>query len=455
MKKILTATLAVLVCMALLLSAALADSLSLSGTVTAGETAPVYAPIGGTVGEVKVVEGQQVKAGDVLYSMKTEKVYAEEDGTVTGIFGQPGDSASTVAERYGAVLYLEGNSAFSVSASTENAYNSTETKFVHVGETVYLLCRSSSARNGIGIITAVSGTSYTVQVDSGTFIPGDSVDVYRDEKYTAAQKIGRGTVSRVDPTAVSASGSIVRIAVADGAQVKRGDLLLETLDGSFDGLYMSGTEIAAEKAGVVGSLGVSRGGSVQKDSIAAEIYLLDSMKVEAYVPEDSRNLIHEGDIVTIELEADESKTYQGTVTLVSSVAEGSSTGSSTGSVSAVGGSSAGSSSGSSEVTYRVLVDFVPDEAVKVGMSVVISTANDEEQEETEEPVKEENAEDASSGENAKDSKEDKKSRPERPEGMPEMPEGGFPEMPEGGFPQRPDSSTTPAEGEITDENAQP
>lgn len=459
MKKILTATLAVLVCMALLLSAAMADSLSLSGTVTAGETAPVYAPIGGTVGEVKVVEGQQVKEGDVLYSMKTEKVYAEEDGIVTGIFGQPGDSASTVAERYGAVLYLEGNAAFSVSASTDNAYNSTETKFVHVGETVYLLCRSSSARNGIGIITAVSGTSYTVQVDSGTFIPGDSVDVYRDEKYTAAQKIGRGTVSRVDPTAVSASGSIVRIAVADGAQVKRGDLLLETLDGSFDGLYMSGTEIAAEKAGVVGSLGVSRGGSVQKDSIAAEIYLLDSMKVEAYVPEDSRNLIHEGDTVTIELEADESKTYQGTVTLVSSVAEGSSGSTSSGAGSAAGGSSAGSSStgSSSEVTYRVVVDFVPDDAVKVGMSVVISTANDEEPEETAAPAKEENTEDASSEENAEDSKEDKKSRPDRPEGMPEMPEGSFPEMPEGGFPQRPDSTTdtTPAEGKVTDENAQP
>jgi hypothetical protein len=41
--------------------------------------------------------------------------------------------------------------------------------------------------------------------------------------------------------------------------------------------------------------------------------------------------------------------------------------------------------------------------------------------------------------------------------MPEMPEGSFPEMPEGGFPQRPDSTTdtTPAEGEVTDENAQP
>ena len=440
MKKILTGTLAALLCMALFLSAALADTLSLSGTVTAGETIAVYAPIGGTVGEVKVEAGQQVKADDVLYSMKTAKVYAEEDGTVTGIFGQPGDSASTVAERYGAVMYLEGSSVYSVSASTENAYNSTETKFVHAGEKVYLLCRTSSARNGEGIITAVSGTSYTVQVNSGTFIPGDSVDVYRDEKHTANQKIGRGTVSRVDPTAITASGSIVRIAVENGAQVKRGDLLLETLDGTFSGLYMSGTEVAAGQAGVVGSLNVSRGSSIQKDSIAVVIYPLDSMRVEAYVSEDSRNMIHEGDTVTIELEADESKTYKGTVALVSSVAESNSSSAGTG----AGGSSSGSSG---EVTYRVLVDFVPDDAVKIGMSVVISTVTGEEEAEAEEAeLMEEKKDDAETGA-AREGKDGKRTRPEgMPEmlegGFPEMPEGGFPEMPEGGFPQRPDSGTT-------------
>ena len=434
MKKILTGTLAALLCLALLLSAALADTLSLSGTVTAGESIPVYAPIGGTVGEVKAVEGQLVAADDVLYTMKTTKVYAEEDGTVTGVFGQPGDSASTVANRYGAVMYLEGSVAYTVSASTENAYNSTETKFVHVGETVYLTCRTSAARTGQGIITAVSGTSYTVEVTGGTFIPGDSVDISRDRANSTTQKIGRGTVSRVDPTAVSASGSIVRIAVEDGAQVKRGDLLLETLDGTFDGLYMSGTEIAAGAAGIVGSLSVSRGGSVQKDNIAAVLYPLDSMRVEAFVSEDSRNLIREGETVTIELEADESKTYQGTVALVSSVAE----------------------NGSGEATYRVLVDFVPDDEVKIGMSVMITTADDAEAAETAEEAEnaEEAADETAAGEEPAEKTREKR---ERPEGAPEMPEGGFPEgfpeggfpeggFPEGGFPERPESGTA-EEGE--------
>ncbi len=436
MKKILTAMLAALVCMTLILSAAAADALSLDGTVTAGDAIPVYAPIGGTVGEVNVEAGQQITAEDVLYSMKTEKVYAEEDGTVTGIFGQPGDSATTVANRYGAVLYLEENAVYSVSASTDNAYNSAETKFVHAGEKVWLLCRTSNDRKGEGVITAVSGTSYTVRVDSGTFIPGDSVDVYRDEAHTSTKKIGRGTVSRIDPTAVSASGSIVRIAVENGAQVKRGDLLLETLDGSFDGLYMSGTEISAGTAGVVGSLNVSRGGSVQKNSIAAVIYPLDSMRVEAFVSEDSRSLIREGETVTIELEADESRTYQGTVSLVSSVAE----------------------NGSGEVSYRVLVDFVPDDAVKIGMNVVITTAPEEALEEEAETGAAESTEETT--EEAADGKPDGRERPEGgfPEGFPEMPEGGFEGMPEGGFPEgfpgMPGSGST-GEGEVSDDSSQP
>ena len=438
MKKILTGTLAVLAGLALLLSAAMADTLTLTGTVTAGEAVPVYAPIGGTVGDILTEEGQQVVADDVLYAMKTDKVYAEEDGVVTGVFGQPGDSAETVAGRYGAVLYLEGTSVFSVSASTSNAYNSTETKFVHVGETVYLLCRTSSDRSGMGVITSVSGTDYQVRVESGTFIPGDSVDVYRDEAHTNAQKIGRGTVSRTAPTAVSASGSIVRIAVQNGDQVKRGDLLLETLNGTFDGLYMSGTEIAAGQAGVVGSLSVSRGGSVQKGSVAAVIYPLEGMRVEASVPEDSRNMIKEGDKVVIELEADESRTYEGTVTLVSSVAE----------------------NGNGETTYRVLVDFVPDEAVTFGMSVVLTTVEEEEPAEETEPAEDtEPAEEAATEKEAEQETEeaasDEKKR-ERPEGWsPEnMPEGWTPggEAPDG-FPGRPDSESV-TEGTESNENAE-
>ena len=385
---------------------ALADTLSLSGSVTAGTTREVYSPIGGTVASVSTEAGQQVSAGDVLLTLKTNKVYAETDGTVTGIFGEPGDSAETVAQRYGAVMYLEGESVYKVSASTENAYNSTATKFVHVGETVYMQCRTNSSRKGEGVITGIEGTSYTVEVRSGSFIPGDSVNIFRDSAFTDSKRVGRGTVQRQSPTAVTASGSIVRFAVSDGDQVSRGDLLLETLDGSFDGLYMSGENILAGVDGIIKTIKAEQGSSVQKNSVVAVLYTKESMRVEAELPEDSLNDIAVGDEVKIELESDESHTYSGRVSMISGIAS----------------ESAGSENG---VTYRMVIDFEPDEAVRYGMNVLVSTPEAEEPE-TEESETNENAD--SEKEVNSDARDGKRSgKPENGFSGGNFPEGGFPE----------------------------
>lgn len=357
MKYRLRTFLSFLLCALLFLSCAQAETLTMSGTVTAAATREIYAPIGGTVAHVAVEAGQSVAADDVLLTLQTTKVYAEEDGTVTGVFGQPGDDADSVAERYGAVLYMEGSVLYTVSASTENAYNATENKLVHVGETVYLQCRSNSDRVGVGVISAIEGTSYTIRVSEGVLMPGDSVNVFRSVDYANSAKIGRGSVSRVNPTAVTGSGAIVRIAVTDGQQVKRGDLLLETLTGSFDGLYMSGVDFLAEEAGVVKTIQPQQGDTVQKGSVVAVLYPQGSMRVEASVSEDSRGQLRVGQPVMVELSTDETKVYPGTIAMLSYLAE----------------ESAGQDSG---VTYKVLVDFTPDEAVHYGMNVVVSTVEE-------------------------------------------------------------------------------
>ena len=360
-------TLLSFLCALLLAASAQAETLSMNGTVTAAATREVYAPIGGTVAHVAVEAGQSVATDDVLLTLQTTKVYAEEDGTVTGVFGQPGDDAESVAERYGAVLYIEGDVLFTVSASTDNAYNATENKLVHVGETVYLECRSNSDRVGVGVISAIEGTSYTVRVQEGVLMPGDSVNVYRSADYANSAKLGRGTVSRVNPTAVTGSGGIVRLAVTDGQQVKRGDLLLETLTGSFDGLYMSGVDFLAEEAGVVKTIQPQQGDTVQKDSVIAVLYPQGSMRVEAFVPEDSRGQLRVGLPVTVELATDETKVYPGVISMLSYLAEDS-----------------GSQDGG--VTYKVLVDFDPDEAVHYGMNVVVSTVEEAENDASQAPV---------------------------------------------------------------------
>ena len=363
-KRILTGALAC----ALLTPCALAETISFTGTVSAKATSEVYAPIGGTVESVNAVAGQQVRAGDVLATLATTKVYAPEDGVITGLFAQPGDSADSVSQRYGAVLYIEGASVYTISASTDNAYNTTENKFVHVGENVYLSCYSDGSHSGTGVITAIEGTSYTVEVTSGAFLIGETVSVYRGESATTAERIGRGTLGRINPTAVSASGSIVSLAVQDGDAVQKGDLLFETLEGSFDGSYMSGSEIRATADGVVSQVSLTQGGRLEKGSVAAVLYPEGAMQIQAQIAEANLGLIHVGDPVEIELNwnSDAEVRYTGVVSMISAIAD-----------SSASGGSGESMSSSGDVTYTVYIDFTPDADTRYGMTAVVSTLDEE------------------------------------------------------------------------------
>ena len=400
-------------------AAALGDTLSMDGKVDAKQTVEIYAPIGGTVDRVVGEVGQQVGPDDVLLTLRTSKVYADEDGTVTGVFGEPGDAAETVSARYGAVLYLEGTSAFTIEATTENAYNSVSAKFVHVGETVYARCKSNSSRSGKGKIKTIAGTAFTVEIEEGSFIPGDTVELYRDKSHSSSKHIGSGTAARQDPIAVTGSGSIVRIAVQDGDAVRKGDLLMETLDGTFDGLRMTGVDIKAGQEGVVAALNASQGSPIAKDSVAAVLYRREDMRVSAELPEDSLDELREGDPVHIELSADESREYTGTVSMISGIAT----------ENAAGG----------EVTYRVLIDFTPDDAVRYGMSVVVETLDDA-AEEPEDGADYDEDEDGADAEDAEEAEDAEAGRGAGNGGR--GPQGGFPdgEPPEGAPGSRPDGN---------------
>ena len=128
------------------------------------------------------------------------------------MFVKAGDDAETMTEKYGADMYIEGETLYTISGSTNKAYSTVETTFVHTGETVYVVCRSESKRNGVGVITAVDGSSYTVMVTSGNFIVGDSVSMFRDAEYSEKQRVGRGTIARANPTAVNGTGACAEAA---------------------------------------------------------------------------------------------------------------------------------------------------------------------------------------------------------------------------------------------------
>ena len=183
---------------------ALAET-TFDGTVVSGESVSVTAPFGGTVDSFTPAVGDRISEGDVIASVKTTKVYASIAGTVTGVFGQPGDTISDVVSRVGAVLYLEPLNRYTITADIQHAYNDSDNKYINIGETLYI--RSYYTSNGntaVGKVVAVDGVNYTVETTEGDLLMQETVSLYRDADYTNTSRVGRGTVSRTAEVAVGA-----------------------------------------------------------------------------------------------------------------------------------------------------------------------------------------------------------------------------------------------------------
>lgn len=347
MKHILTLLLLAAV-MLTLSTSALAETLSLDGTVTAAYTSEVYANSTAIAQTVHVTVGQTVSAGDAIATLRTTKVCAEEDGVITAVFAEAGDLADTLTTRYGAALYMETDVTYTISATTDKAWEAVDTKLVRVGELVYLRSRSDESRTGEAVITAVDGTSYTLHVTAGDFIVDETVEIFRMADYAESTCLGRGDVARNAPLAVTATGRIVNVAVQTGDEVKKGDLLLETLEGSG-----ASNVLTAEVAGVVAEVAAVQGASIAEDTVAAVIWPSDAMQIKASIPEMDLSYITIGDEVslTFDWNADSGETLTGTVESISAVSDVE----------------------RSSTAFTLVVNFTPDEHVRYGMNVTITT----------------------------------------------------------------------------------
>lgn len=356
MKKVGRALVALAIAFALTAAApgAWAAEMIFDGAVTGGATEPVLAPFGGIVDEVGVRAGDRVRVGDVVARLQTTKVYAAVDGTVSGVFGAEGDAIEGIVERYGAALYIAPVRKYTVSASTEKAYNVSENKFIHIGEHVYLLCTADGTHQGTGIVTGIGEEGkYTVETTAGEFSLGETVGVFRKSDYASASRIGRGTVEATTPVAMKGTGSILRMHVKNGDFVERGQLLFETVDGALDGLYAPGSEVKSGVSGIVASVDAGAGASVAKGAKLIEIYPDDALQVEIPVLESDLVFIRVGMPVVIEFSWDpELETrFDGTVTRISYIDS--------------------APEGAGAPSYLACVAFAPDEQVRLGMTVLV------------------------------------------------------------------------------------
>lgn len=345
-----------------------ATDITFEGTVISGESISISAPFGGTISALSLRAGSKVAVGTTIATIETTKVYASEGGTISGVFAQAGDSVEDIVSRYAAVLYIAPERKYTITADVEKAYDSAETRYVNIGETVFIACTADGAHTAKGVITSVNGTTYTVETTSGELLMDETVSLYRTEGMDTKSRIGRGSVSRTAEIAVGGSGSILYMHVRDGEKVTRGQLLFETVTGSFDGLYALSNEIVSDVDGIVASVDVAAGSSVSKGTTLMSVYPNSALQIEVLIPEYDLLSIAEGDRVKIGFNWDEGseQMYEGTVSMISHMSQDT----------------------NGEVAYKGYIDFAPGADVRLGMTVVVYAFGTDEGQGTEKETRE-------------------------------------------------------------------
>ena len=335
-----------MLCLPLLLAGAALAEEQFDGQVVAGEAVSVTAPFGGTVKSIGLKQGAQVSVNDGILTLSTTRVLALEDGTIRGVFAGAGDSAPDT------VMYLAPVSRYTVSASIAKAYDAEDTKFVILGETVYIRCSKDGSHQARGVITAVKGSSYTVQTTAGELYMEETVSLYRTADYAADQCIGTGTVTRTEALAIGGQGSILKMYVQDGDTVERGQLLFETVEGTLGGSIWPDSTVRAEVSGVVAEVMVKAGQQVGAGDVLMTVYQPEAFQIRMSVPEDMLSAVSIGDeaLIYFNWNEDKSAPCAGTVREISYVRE---------------------AAEGDEPAYSVYVDFQADETVRLGMNVTV------------------------------------------------------------------------------------
>ena len=300
---------------ALTLTASCALAATADAKIVAPNTEKITAPFAGTLLPFDYETGDSVSAHETLFTLDTTPVYATQAGTVSAVFASVGDDASGVAAHYGALAVIEPKNALYIDASTDQAYNDAENRYIHAGETLYLKLNNNK---GTGIVTSVSGKKYTVEILTGDYDVDDTVRCFRESTTPSDSEVGRGKVTRYADVQVRAnSGRVAAVHVKPGDTVEVGDLLFELVDAQSE--KNASRSIAASSDGVITALNTASGAQVYRGQLLCEVADMSALELSAEVDELDLNSIAVGDTLSYTLDAFDGETFTGTVTQIYSV----------------------------------------------------------------------------------------------------------------------------------------
>ena len=232
---------------------------------------------------------------------------------------QPGDSAASVEERYGALAYIEQDVLYRAECTTTGGDSDNENKMIHVGEKVYIRSTANNERVGEARVIGVEGKSYTLEVTSQTDMRlNENIKVYRSANHANSSCIGTGKLSRIDPQGVTATGYVLAAYVEDGQHISRGDVLFDVVPDVLDGMVGGDGHVYMPEDGVLLSVSAVSGEQAAKDAVLATYCPKDAMRLVCSVDEQDLSELAVGDVMQVTLDAYEDKPLRGTIAKIAS-----------------------------------------------------------------------------------------------------------------------------------------
>ena len=229
------------------------------GTTYAAETEEVRASAEGVLESFALRVGQYVKEDTFAGQTKENRVFAPFDGRVISVQTMEGEETGQLA-----VLTLEPVSPYEVVCSVKKAHKTPENTTLRPGQQVWVRCAADGSHRALGRVTKLEGEEFRLEILGGELFIGEAVFVFREGSFSDADLLGTGTVIESDAVESRASGTVLRMCVAPGEEVERGQLLYTTASSSDPRFF-------AEAEGWVTETSSAEGKEVKENDAVATI----------------------------------------------------------------------------------------------------------------------------------------------------------------------------------------
>jgi len=364
----------------------LKETVTGTGSLTAGDSGDVTSPVALTVADIKVTAGQSVKKGDVLATVDTDSLDSaisdlqsqieSLDSQLYSLLKQQDSTVSiksNIKGRVKQILVKEGSDVKTTVAGKGGLILLSTDGKMRLGIT---LEKAGAVTAGDEVTVKTGGDSYDGTVDSVAGDKASCVITLTDNGpelnakatvYLDGDKIGSGKLAVNQPIYITATSGIVdEVNVSLNQKVSTNTKLLYLYNVGYTDSYISAADerselskqlqkalllrkagaVTAETDGVINTITALDGQAVEKDDVLLSVYTDGATTLEVSVDELDISKVKEGLKVSVVMDAVSDNTYEGEVTAVSQVG----------------------TTSNGVTTYPVTVKVTDDGALKIGMS---------------------------------------------------------------------------------------